>query len=206
MKKIISLILMIAMLISVSAFAEEDFTLHNGLKFGMSKEEVYETEKTAGVELTEGEFWDYEWNGTIAGEMNSKLCLYFWDDDTGLTKVIYEFNTLGSYDTLNNGLIEKYGETPYSSKTGVYLDEPTTNHVDNLGFAIDTYSNADYSQWLIPYSDTQSVYIEHYVFQRERVSYTEVFESFSRVEHVISYELLDEYTTEQYRNPYSGDL
>lgn len=206
MKKIISLVLMLAMLLSVSAFAEEEFTLHNGLKFGMTKEEVYETEKAAGVQLTEDEIFDYVWKGTIAGQINSKLEISI-NGDFGLSTVYYSFDSLESYDTLNNGLIEKYGKTPYSSETGVYLDEPTTDHINSLPYVFtDTYSNARYSQWLIPYSNTQSIFIHHYVFQRDRISFTEKFESFSRVEHVISYELLSEYETEEYRNPYSGDL
>jgi len=205
MKKIISLVLMIAMLFSMSAFAEEEFTLHNGLKFGMTKEEVYEAEKAAGVPLTEDELYDYTWEGTIAGERNSKLFILI--NDSGLYKMHYEFDSLESYDTLNNGLIEKYGKTTYSSETGVYLDEPTTDHIDSIPYVFtDTYSNARYSQWLIPYSDTQSIFIEHYVFQRDRISFSKIYESFSRVEHVISYELLSEYMTEKYRNPYSGDL
>ncbi len=196
---------MIAMLFSMSAFAEEEFTLHNGLKFGMTKDEVYETEKAAGVHLIEDDTWDYIWEGTIAGEWNSKLCISI--NDSGLDKVVYEFDSLESYDTLNNGLNEKYGKTTYSSETGVYLDEPTTDHIDSLPYVFtDTYSNARYSQWLIPYSDTQSILIEHNVFQRDRISYTEKFESFSRVDHSISYELLSEYMIEKYRNPYSGDL
>ena len=169
----------------------------------MTKEEVYETEKAAGVNLVEGEIYEYEWKGEIAGQENAELFLSIYD---GLEKVTYSFNSLENYDTLNSGLLTKYGDTPYSSETGAYLYEPQFNGKENHGMFVETISDSKYSQWLIPYSDTQSIFIKHYAYQRDRVALMKGFDSFSRVEHVISYELLSEYMTNQYKNPYSGDL
>ena len=57
MKRTICLALLIVMCLTFSAIAENDFPLHNGLRFGMTKEEVYETEKAAGVLLQEDEIY-----------------------------------------------------------------------------------------------------------------------------------------------------
>ena len=206
MKKHFYCFLVIMLLLCSAAFAEAEFALHNGLKYGMTVEEACETEKAAGVILKEGDLF-HEWCGTIAGQPNSKLLLAFAYPDKKLYNVIYSFDTLESYENLNHGLIQKYGETPYSSKTGAYLgDYVQTDCVNELGFATDIYSNAEYSQWLIPYSDTQSVLIYHFAFKRDRISHMSSVEGFSRVEHNIWYQLLDEQTTQKYRTPYSNDL
>ena len=125
MKRIISLMLMIAILLSCCAYAEEVFYLHNGTTFDMSFDEIKETEKNSGVELKE------EINATsafltatdtIAGQPNSRLEYYF--SNGKLKEMRYVFVSYGkkaqitAFDTIENGLIKKYGETEYSSITG----------------------------------------------------------------------------------------
>lgn len=179
----------------------------------MTKEEVYETEKAAGVLLQEDEIYTWAWRGSIAGQANAKLELYI-QDDKGLTSVVYNFPSVDSYHTLNNALITKYGETPYNSDTGRYFNK-TFTYQDGMEYDLmytTAYSNAKWSQWIIPYSDTQSIAIYHYCYEKyyepnsigQQIGKTD---SGLVIHHVISYDLLSEYETKQYNpNLYINDL
>lgn len=129
MKRIISLVLMIAMLLSVSAFAEEEFTLHSGTKFGMSVDEVVKLEQEAGfdvIESTLGTSGYLQVKGEIAGHEDAYALYYFDDNDGPMHRMTYRFDD-NDYQAMENTLEKKYGATEYSSLTGMSLPIFTVN-------------------------------------------------------------------------------
>jgi len=184
MKKIISLILMIAMLISVSAFAEEEFSLHNGIKFGMTKDEVLRTEIEAGFGLVDGRYGE----GKIAGYDGAVRCEYRGRGVT-LDKVCYFYYSPStqSYTALGNALTNKYGAPTHTSNSGTYYavndemeiggsigiaaqytDLPITcQSLDEKAVFSETFNRMfvfeciGYEQWLVPQEDGSAVLIDH---------------------------------------------
>ena len=79
MKKYISiLIAVLVVMASVSGLAE-DFSIHSGVSNGMTREEVINLETAAGFEVEESE--DYiTVKGKIASIENSAIRYYFEDD------------------------------------------------------------------------------------------------------------------------------
>lgn len=131
MKKLISMLLAIIIsMASVSAFAEE-FTLHSGTKFGMTRDEVKAIETSKGYTVentslkysfydTDGEYYFKETNalkikGSMAGVENSNLYYYF-NDNNELFAAVYKFgefannNNVGEYFDIQNTLSQKYSE------------------------------------------------------------------------------------------------
>lgn len=125
MKKILSFVLMLTMLFSVSAFAEE-FTLHNGTKFGMSMQGVADAELSKGFSVSpEGDGLYGE--GTIAGRSPSAV-RYFFDENEKLVHCDYfifldqhNSSNNGDYASTNESLISKYGTPVATEETGTPL-------------------------------------------------------------------------------------
>ena len=104
MKKIICVLLVVMMLMG-TAFAEEEFTLHNGTKFGMTSEEVIEIERENGFDYGHWvsddkgyKEYDYSWlhdkNGhTIAGQEKASITYFFRDSDDALFEAKYVFSS-----------------------------------------------------------------------------------------------------------------
>lgn len=170
MKKIISLVLMVVMLFSVSAFAEEEvFTLHNGTTFGMTMEEVIELEANGGFALEKEKEPLKAGNdilrgiGTIANQKDSKIGYCFLDNQ--LYEMYYEFvTTETSYNAIENSLVEKYGDTEFSSKTGFTF--PPTKRDTMVGHPNLPTSNVEYmplfSQRIITIENGNEMLIDHY--------------------------------------------
>lgn len=167
MKKMISLVLMVAMLFSVSAFAEaEEFTLHSGTKFGMSVAEVVEIEQNAGFDVrtstleTDGFL---QVKGKIAGHDDASAAYYFTDDDT-LYRMYYRFSE-NDFQAMENALEKKYGATEFNSLTGMSLPKFTVNGHEYSDFRTGVlYQSNDmkstrldcmYSQRIIQISETE---------------------------------------------------
>lgn len=224
MKKIISLFLMIAMLFSVSVFAEEEvFTLHNGLLFGMEKEEAIAIEEENGIILqpTKYDMYGtssyggsvekanaYLWIGTIAGQKESGLIIKF-DENDKLKYVTYEFSDLSSYDILNESLIEKYGSPSFTSDKGGSPFSHEKNGETVSATCIVKTTDSQYAEWLIPYSDTQDILISHECYYRERIPTSTKNTYHNWKYHTIDYILLSEERTEEIRtliSQYSDDL
>lgn len=186
MKRIISLVLMFAMLFGVSAFAEEDFTLHNGTKFGMAIEEVIAIEGNNGFSLSPDETGtSCRGEGTIANQPNSSI-YYVFGDNNSLWRMCYGFNSLETFDIVEKGLISKYGNTDFSSDTGlafpnIYTDPeapqssvPLTSYYEaNEIIAFDARL-LEYSHRLIELDDGQCIFIEHYAWVRDCLVYGEI--------------------------------
>lgn len=117
MKKTITCLLsMLLVLCCVTpAFAEEEFTLRNGIKFGDTIEEILEKE-TSLTRKDDDSSW---FSGTIAGYKDSEAG-FFFDDDGKLVEMAYVFNQFGNdykarsdvsdvYATLYRSIVNKYG-------------------------------------------------------------------------------------------------
>lgn len=232
MKKIISLWLMVAMLFSVSAFAEEEeFALHSGTKFGMSSQEVAQIEQENGFEM---DVYHYEVSGgysvygrgRIANMDNTTMSYTFTDDDS-LYDLLYEFyegdddlaKTLIKFETIEEGLVAKYGATEYCSETGfsfpvlgfVNWSErfknkyPYDGGVEYKGTQAEcSHTRVAYSHRLIEMDDGSCVLIDHVVY-RERMKMT----GSDNYQHQLRYILLTEEEAQLIRqsmNQFINDL
>ena len=173
MKKVVGFILLFAVMMNSSALAEV-FTLHNGTQFGMSKEEVIELEKANGFvleELSPSEgFERLMGKGTIASQPNSSVW-YFFDTNGSLIRMNYLFPDGKTFDSIEDSLNKKYGETQYSSETNLEFPHlydskyasskiPFTSHSDGQLFANE---RTDYSHRLVEADNGEYIFIEHYV-------------------------------------------
>lgn len=204
MKRIICMVLMTAMLFSVSAFAvEEGFTLHNGTKFGMEFSEIARIEKENGIVLKE------EVNGSssflsaetrIANQDNTRITYYFIEGS--LYQMRYHFTDIDSYVGIENGLINKYGETSYSSLTGIAFPAikgvftPFESYSDGGSMCVAQYNRKDYSHRLIQISDMDYVFIEHYTTENNLV-YPDIPKyNYTYYDHWLRYTIVDAETAQ----------
>ena len=177
MKKIICVLLVVMMLMG-TAFAEEEFTLHNGTKFGMSGDDIVSLESEAGIYLSEDEApygKVYEAKTTVAGVHDTALSYMLWNDE--LYCMTYSFTednpdfSFDEYFNIENGLIQKYGETQYSSQTQQSIPSrmpyKTTKLIDKEVpnyHSLGVWKDDMYSQRLVPLSDGSYVFIIHQVY------------------------------------------
>lgn len=154
MKKMLCLVIsLVVILSSVSALAEE-FTLHSGVKFGMTREEVTAAEKANGFRTQENSSYDtLDVEGFIAGYDNSEIMYSF--KDNSMTSVHYHFgqNDDKVFPAVKATLISKYGEPIYEDIDG-YIDFSIHGRT-----VLDTWeefsgylkcSVIGFSQWLYP--------------------------------------------------------
>ena len=167
MKRMVALLLVCAFLLSGTAMAE-DYIIHNGVKFGMLEDEVAELERAGGFY-----YQDEKWHGTVAGQPNSTIWYIYNGNTQKLYMAWYTFPDLSSYKQINDALIAKYGETEFSSATGKYLEKPTMNEIDEAQMPTyrDVISDADFSQWLVPIENNQTILVYHYCYKYERTIY-----------------------------------
>lgn len=203
MKKIISLMLMVAMLFSVVAFAEdEEFTLHNGTKFGMGLSEVYKMEKEHGIILTKQEDGRCLYTDTkIANQDDTHMTYYFRNGS--LYQLRYVFTDADSYVGIENGLLNKYGETSYSSLTGTAFPA-----IKDVFTPFESYSTGDgstcvgqhdrenYTHRLIQISDTDYVFIEHYTINHTYKYPARPKSNYNSYEHCLRYTVVDATTAQ----------
>lgn len=205
MKKAVSILLIALFIlgITVNAICEgtavEDYSLHNGTKFGMTKDEVIQIEADAGFELKPYAGTDYMLfgGGTIAGVPNSQI-YYHFDGDGKLFQMRYSLNagyhkSEEDYNKINQMLVEKYGETQYSSKTNknlpikpialhpnayIFVGNITSKSIDGLGMeTVPDQEKPDvkfqmwihcrqYSEWLFPLKDDGGIIIDHSFYDK----------------------------------------
>ena len=134
----------------------------------MTLEEVKELESAKGFQLEE-EAGEMCATGTIANQPNTKI-RYFFNNDS-LIRMSYYFSSADSYQAIETGLIDKYGEAKYTSENGLALPAikddlwgPSSEDYTAPGGDF-VYLRTNYSQRLIEVSDDQTVMIEHYVWE-----------------------------------------
>ena len=125
MKKLLSLILCVGLLLSVISASAETFTLRNGIAFGDSMEDVMSKE-TIPIDSIDDEFGEFDEEedypyyikteeDTVAGISGSAI-IYQFDKDKKLRDIKYAFPFSSSkdvieshYESVNSGLVRKYG-------------------------------------------------------------------------------------------------
>ncbi len=193
MKKMLC-VMLVALMLMGTAFAEKEFTLHNGTKFGMTLEEVRQLEQETidgplnakwGITLK-----NYESNGyllgmraVIAGYDNTSLCYGFIDNK--LVAMYYGFKTdantiFDEYYNIEQGLVKKYGEAEYSSTNGLSLPTvqiyPTASFIDYItpgsdclipNHAIGNNVRDMYSHRILPIGEGTYILIDHSVLSTQ---------------------------------------
>lgn len=164
MKKVFSIFLFLVLLFTAlsSCFAE-DFTIHSGVKFGDTTNDILSKENLSLVNTTDTMVF---YNGTVAG-INNVNVVYFLDDNGKVKEATYEFpssssigfsDVLVEYNGLLSALTEKYG-TPLDKNDNICLvyGNTLTEHFSSLdSFAslnLSVESTLETASWSIPLSD-----------------------------------------------------
>ncbi len=189
MKKTVCFVLLAAALFTLapSAFAD-GFTLHNGIRLGMTRDEVIRTELDSNFGLADGRYGE----GKIAGFDGAVRCEY-GGPGAVLDKVCYFYytTTASQYSTLGKALSGKYGAPSHTSASGTYYAVGNEMEIRGLIGLADAYSKLPltgqsindvgiiyerpgnwrdswfvtscrtYEQWLIPQEDEGAVLIDH---------------------------------------------
>ena len=176
-KKGLSILIILSVFISciVGSASANEFTLHSGVAFGMTEDEVRTLEKKAGFDLVDySGVNDYgsnkiskkkEVKGQIAGISDSTIH-YMFDKGGKLTACTYILGDMftdlePNYSTIENALIKKYGEPselwlPIAERIGF---EPLL-YINSWGMGFK--SLPENSSWLIEQDDGSYVLISHY--------------------------------------------
>lgn len=161
-KNIIRLISMLLILCCVtSAFAEEEFTLRSGIKFGDTIEDILEKETTLTRKSDDSNWF----TGTIAGYKDSEA-LFSFDDDGKLVDMGYSFTQFGNdyksssdvsdvYATLYKSVVRKYGSS--LGNTGGNVELITGSAMTRMGIVVYMIGGMDgcdgdyldYDEWIV---------------------------------------------------------
>lgn len=204
MKKTISIIL-ISAIFAVCMFGSstaEEFSLHNGVQFGMTLDEVkaIESDKNEYVIESKGKCTYYdddgdyvakdcitlEVYGSMAGIAQS-IMTYCFNDEGHLFAAYYEF---GEHDFESYNQIQELIESKYPDRVEIHGYDYCPLVVDYLRQDMETYSNFDeimasgqydlfyqtYDCTYIPLDDNTRVYLCHLLCYPEVTGYS-VFES-----------------------------
>lgn len=196
-KALLVLVSLVLMLATQLAFADEEFTLHNGTKFGMNKDEVLKLESSKGFSITyESGFNFASGTGTIANQPDTEI-YYNFNGDGELSSMKYSFSNVNSFDIIEKNISKKYGETEYSSDTLKEL--PTISSFPTVPFSGD--ARGKYSQRFLEIGDGQYVLIDHYVNIR-KTSTGEVVQK----SHCLDYTLFSDNEADIILNNSTDDL
>ena len=170
MKKLLSVSIMFVLLFTFSrCYAESEFTIHNGTKFGMSKEEIISLEKASGFQLHDTKAvvaavpgaHIISANGKIASIENSDI-YYFFDKDDSLYSVFYWLSMSNAnsndYNTVEDSLIKKYGNP---NNDLIYIATEINYETLNYFYLILRTVPTKYSIWLVPTNNDNYVLILH---------------------------------------------
>ncbi len=185
-KNIIRLISMLLILCCVtSAFAEEEFTLRSGIKFGDTLEEIVKKE-TSLKQKEKDRNW---FKGTIAGNKDSEAG-FFFDDSGKLTDMVYVFDQFGKdykssedvsnvYATLYRSIENKYG-SPIGN-TGGSLELITGKAISRSAFYIALSKSfdgcdgdyIDYDEWTVDCSGGHvKIDLMSFYYRNQKYEYT----------------------------------
>jgi len=180
MKKIINIMLMIAMLLCNVAFAEEEFTLRKGIMFGDTMDIILQKETS----LTRKSETSNAFTGKIAGYSDA-TCEFAFDDNGGLKSMLYVFDcfsrdaTDNTYDTLYDSLVRQYGKA--EGNTGGSCELITGPAIDDMilwvylfgeldGCSADYY---DYDEWIIECTNYNvKIDLVSYYYRNDDFEYT----------------------------------
>lgn len=186
MKKVLCIAVILVCVLLLASAAAEEFTIRNGIRFGMTKEQVFAIES----DLTFEELNQYETitrycaDGTFEGYENGRVFYVF--DDNALVQVVFHFESsddidylCSCFETREQMLNERYGSTDYTSATGRKMEGRELGHYHRYLFHT---TMSAYSQRVLKYNDC-AVCIDNYVdvvdFQRSwsscEIVYTAIY-------------------------------
>ena len=200
MKKLIALSLSLVLLFSnvLVAFSEnafkfpfveidENFSIRNGIHFGISKEEVSSLEKAKESEPTDLDTYygdnAYDLAYTTMLGAHFAYLVYWFDKDDKLDE--FQYLLVGrnsSYESMKDSLIKKYGEPLFSQESDSVIVETRT---DNVSKELRFMSSVDrnYAGWIFKYNDC-------YLFLEMKETFIE-FANFLAIDYkILSYEEL----------------
>lgn len=202
------LILMISALILLaygSALADEQFTLHAGIQFGMTYDEVNKLEQEndcltmkLNEMLLNGSIVDGYTSlihTTIAGYSDTAVWYYF-DLDKKLYKIEYEFPPNANFSDLENSLKNKYGDAQHSGEFGETTDAWGKISIPYIGGTTPgRFLTLTYTHRYLTLPDNVYISIMHEGYAQENSN------SFlKKITHYISYTLLNDEQIEKYIN------
>lgn len=178
MKKLIAFISIVVMLL-VNCASAETFSLHSGVEFGMTMEEVKSAEEGAGCSVSTGNqeiSVKTEYLGGIAGGYIN----YYFSTNGNLNKCRYQFGNAGDYYTLQEMYSGKYGAPmatgdalkEISGESGCTSDALTdyqscvADYTFNFGKIWSAIKMNGKCQWFVPVDDGSVVEIVLVSFER----------------------------------------
>jgi len=194
MKRIFILLLVVVFAIVTVSCSAEEFTIHNGVSFGMKKEEVIERESNAGVSFEEATNWSnffdndvfrIESESTSVAGRDDSMIAYLFDSAGSMNSTLYIADDFLKESIENDRvvatLIDKYGK-PVAEKDGivniggeaydsldVYMNYTKQHPKDNPNITL-------FYQWLYPldegYADIQIMMISLSVINYRIISYS----------------------------------
>lgn len=168
------LVVLILVFSSAVGLAEEPFTLHSGVHFGMTHDEVYEAESKEGFIASEYELneiresYSFDVKGMIAGVNDASIRYYFGMNDS-LHEAVYMLYSSGNStdrrDVFFDTLSTKYGEPNADDKwvssleSGAAMtDRVPTIMINSIFGSVIQETNDDV--WLIEQNDGSYVSID----------------------------------------------
>lgn len=177
-------LLVCLLLLNMNVFAEEEFTLRNGILFGDTMEDILQKEQTlirSGDDST-------SFTGRIAG-FDGATCDFEFDDDDKLISMTYGFDCSSKdsmkddYKTLYSSLVRQYGAA--EGNTGGSCELITGPAISRMamwvylfgevdGWAADYY---DYDEWIIDCSDYHvKIDLVSYYYRNSDYEYTYIID------------------------------
>ena len=167
MKKAISILLVLSVIIcGIGSAIAEDFSVRNGIQFGMSVDEVKKIEKDNGLDdndmyldglSNDGTWYQVAYITSIAGIEDSRVIYKFDKDSKKLAAIDYNLGSNLDDETalsllllMKQNLADKYGEPIHSS----YTDGTVFPIVsDILMTAQSLLAGTEYYEWLVKHED-----------------------------------------------------
>lgn len=188
MKKMVSLFVFLVVLCLSCSACGEAFTIHSGVSFDMTMDEVSQLEKDAGFDVTiedagEADIFNCSKihehkqltvTGQIAGVKGALITYHFSKEDSKLAAATYclQVSTTqeGKYEAVRESLISKYGQPQADGLADIFHQELNMdsysfidntikeNNVEALGWSC----KPDYFQndiWIVPQNNDTSIVI-----------------------------------------------
>ncbi len=170
MKRFIALIMTILCVSSMAVAEEKEvFSIRNGIRFGMTIEEVQKHEKAPVKRSDENSRW-IDYSPVTIVDIDNCLVEYKFSDSNRLNSVFMNlcndranYITVSSqYDTLNRALIEKYGAPLVLGKgeSSIYASP----HLNQVVKFLSLYDNYKYDEWVFVSDDESSVIVIDHIY------------------------------------------
>ena len=209
MKRFVLLSLLVVLLSSSICFAEsitqelsvDDFSLHGGITFGMTREDVRKAESNNGFEAndksltytyydSDGKYRSAECDGlyvygSMAGISGSKLYYYF-DDEGKLFAAVYEFGNhdMNSFNDIDELVVKKYSSIKANdTRTMPSILDVYYSNITRASFGSDTYKSLQFEL-----SDGSRIQIEHAIFYSDVPGYSKEMNIMFGGHHYLEYQ------------------